>query len=168
MLDATDDISPYLRQEVLSASPLRLRWMLIRRAEELCQLVEELWDRGDEAVAQQWLLRLREILGELLGGITSHDNPLGQTVADFYVFLLKLAHQVRQPHDVDTLRTLKGLLQIENETWQMVVQKFDAEATDNPASLPAEEPPLRSDVPPAPTTPEPSAWLGGDSLSLEI
>lgn len=31
MLDEDRDINPYLQQEVLTASPVRLRWMLITR-----------------------------------------------------------------------------------------------------------------------------------------
>ncbi|RMF41546.1 MAG: flagellar protein FliS [Planctomycetota bacterium] len=157
MLAHDDDINPYLRQEVLSASPVRLRWMLIRRAEELCGLVEQFWDQGEDRQAAQWLLRIREILGELLDGITGGDNPLARTVADFYVFLLKLCYQAERDRDAERLRTLRELLAIESETWQMVIRKMEVgEFSDAESSVPL------------PPTDQPSAFSGGDSLSLEI
>lgn len=124
MIPSNGEINPYLEQEVLSASPLRLRWMLIRRAEELSMEVERLWMAGDSGQASGWLIRIREILGELLEGVQNRDNPVNQSVSDFYVFLLKLLNQLENSSDLAKLRTLRDLLHLENETWEMVVKKF--------------------------------------------
>jgi flagellar secretion chaperone FliS len=119
--DADDNL--YLQQEILSSSPLRLRWMLIQRAEELCGYVQQLWKVGEHLQAAGWLLRVREILGELLNGVSDPANPVSQQVADFYVFLLQLLTRIEQTSDPKQLKTLEELLHLENETWQMVVQK---------------------------------------------
>lgn len=121
------EVNPYLQQEVLSSSPIRLRWMLIQRAEELCGLVQILWNDGETAKGMQWLIRIRDILGELLNGVTDAENPLGKSVADFYVFLIQLVTEVEQSHSAQRLATLKELLEIENETWRQVVEKTEAE-----------------------------------------
>lgn len=123
-MQASDsDINPYLQQEVLGASPIRLRLMLITRAEELCPLVEHLWDIQDDSQAQGWMLRIREILGELLSGVRDASNPVSSTVADFYVFLLKLVTQVEADRDVAGLQQIKNLLAIESETWRQVLRR---------------------------------------------
>ena len=126
------DINPYLQQEILSASPVRLRQMLIQRAEELCGFVQQLWIAGEQLQAAGWLLRIREILGELLDGVKDRDNPVSKQVTDFYIFLLQLLTRVEQTKDPEQLKTLQELLHMENETWLQVVQKLAAET--NPIS----------------------------------
>lgn len=116
--------NPYLQQEVNSASPYRLRWMLIQRAEELCGAVESMWSQGNEQEAAQWLLRIRDILGELLSGVQDRENPVSQSVSDFYIFLVQLLGRVEADQDLEQLQTLRGLLQIEAETWRQVVERF--------------------------------------------
>lgn len=121
MFASGSDENPYLQQEVMSASPVRLRWMLIRRAEELCAVVQHCQTSGRTQEAQQWLLRIREILGELLEGVTDSGHPLGKTVADFYVFLIQLVNEIEQSDEDGRLLTLQELLGIESETWRQVL-----------------------------------------------
>lgn len=117
------EINPYLQQEVLSASPVRLRWMLIRRAEEVCNLVIQLWNEQLFSHGDQWLLRIREILGELLDGIQDPSNPVSRQVADFYIFLLQLTCEVEESRNTDRLLIMRDLLAIESETWRLLVEK---------------------------------------------
>jgi flagellin-specific chaperone FliS len=143
------DINPYLQQEVLSASPIRLRWMLISQAVELCGAVEGFWKAGELTHGDQWLLRIRDILGELLAGVTS-ENPVSRQVSDFYLFLLKLLADAEQARNLEKLTTLKELLVLEAETWQMVHEKSIANtyrtvsATDSSAASNSIVPPLNS------------------------
>lgn len=122
MLDEDRDINPYLQQEVLSASPIRLRFMLICRAKDLCEGVESLWRDGQNALGDQWSLRIREILGELLSGV-AEGNPVSSRVADFYLFLLKVLSEAENSRDTERIKTLRDLLAFEAETWQMFLQK---------------------------------------------
>ncbi|MBX3423846.1 MAG: flagellar protein FliS [Pirellulaceae bacterium] len=122
MQHVPEESNPYLYQEVMSASPLRLRWMLIQRAEELCGLVRQLWDGQEQAQGDGWLLRIRDILGELLGGVCDSANPVSRPVADFYVYLIKLITEIESDRDRTKLQTLQELLHLENETWEQVVR----------------------------------------------
>ncbi len=137
MMSNQSDENPYLQQEILSASPIRLRWMLIRRAEELCGFVQQLWIAGEHLQAAGWLLRIREILGELLDGVSDETNPVSKQVSDFYVFLLQLITRIEQTNDPQQLKTLEELLHLESETWQQVVQKVASEnlSQSNPAAV---------------------------------
>lgn len=129
MLDEDRDINPYLQQEVLTASPIRLRWMLITRAKELCEGVESLWRDGQFALGDQWSLRIREILGELLSGVIE-GNPASARVADFYLFLLKMLSEAEQSRDLVKLVTLKDLLAYEAETWHLLLQNPASDTTE--------------------------------------
>lgn len=166
MFTNDDDINPYLQQEVMSASPVRLRWMLIRRAEELCKVVSHLWGQEEYQQADQWLLRVRDILGELLDGVVDASNPLGKTVSDFYVFLIQLATELGTNRNPERLETLRELLSIELETWSQVLASQGEVDALNSGSVPqtaAESSPM---MPPIEL---PDAFSGGESsFNLEI
>lgn len=111
----------YLEQEVLTASPVKLRWLLLQKSVNLCEVVSELWRAGESATADQWSLRLREILTELLSGVQGTDI-LAKQVADLYVFMIAQLTQAEQNRDLAILADLRGLLEIETETWRLVQQ----------------------------------------------
>ncbi len=176
MLDEDRDINPYLQQEVLAASPIRLRWMLITRAKELCEGVETLWNDGQTKFGDQWALRIREILGELLAGVAD-GNPASQKVADFYTFLLAKLTSVQQSHDIETLRTLRELLAYEADTWQLLINKSlsnsATESIETPAAPAAKStyaPPLHSHLPaPISTSYDDSSdFSSGSSFSIDM
>lgn len=141
MLATGSEINPYLQQEVLSASPIRLRWMLVQRCEVLCGLVQELWAANNHSQAEQWLLRIREIIGELLDGVKDAENPCSKTITDFYIFLLQLSLEVESSRDPHRLQLLKELFAIESETWRQVVSKV-ADETANTATPNLGSPPV--------------------------
>jgi flagellin-specific chaperone FliS len=132
MLQDDREINPYVQQEILSASQIRLRWMLISRAVELCSGVESLWKDGQHLLGDQWALRIREILGELLAGV-SDGNPLSRSVADFYTFLLTHLTELEKNRDTTKLANLKSLLAFDGETWKMVLDKASSGEPTVPA-----------------------------------
>lgn len=117
------DPDAFLRQEVESASPAKLRWLLIRKAIGLCQAVEQLWSDGRTAEAGQWLLRVREILGELLAGVTDSKNPVSKQVTDLYIFLLSSLSKAEISQNPTELQNVVDVLQIELGTWDLYVQR---------------------------------------------
>ena len=166
MLDEDRDINPYLQQEVLTASPVRLRWMLITRAKDLCEGVESLWRDGETALGDQWSLRIREILGELLAGVTD-GNPASSQVADFYLFLLKMLSEAELSRDLARMRKMKDLLAYEAETWQLLLEQNTPAATQGPAPRAI---PLRTHLP-APITldyNDSDDFSSGSSFSLDV
>ncbi len=137
-MQADQSTNPYLQQEVMTVSPIRLRWMLVQRAEGLCGLVSKLWSEGKESESGQWLIRIREILCELLDGVIDPKNPVSKAVCDFYVYLLKVLTEVDQTHSPAKLQTLRDLLAIEAETWRLAVEKFDMETKGAPIAPPVQ------------------------------
>lgn len=130
-MQAESILNPYLQQEVLTASPIRLRWMLVKRAEELCGVIGPMWQAGDSEQAAQWLIRLRDILGELLEGVRDAAHPLSKSITDFYVFLLQTLGEVEISQSVPRLETMRELLAIDAETWRLALDKSVRESGDS-------------------------------------
>ena len=112
--------NPYLEQEVFSASPAKLRWLLINKGIQLTRIIEQLWQDQSPAAAQYtpWL---RDVLNELLAAVHGQD-VLAKKVADLYVFMAKLLTTAEQTQNVAEIQQLRALLEIEAETWQLVHQ----------------------------------------------
>jgi flagellar secretion chaperone FliS len=139
--------NPYLEQEVLTASPARLRWLLIQKAAGVCQVVQGLWREQQTELAAQWLIRVRDLLNELLAGVQGQD-PLAKQVADLYVYMLTLLTRAEIGHDPALLGQLQSLLEIELETWSLVQQQLSGGL---PAQSAGTAPAAQSvAVPPAP------------------
>lgn len=117
------DPDVFLIQEVESASPAKLRFLLIRKALGLCQACVSMWEEKRFEEASSWLIRVREILAELLNGVTDRTNPAANNVADLYVFLLKTTLNSEQNRDLVALRTVAEILEIELVTWDTFVRK---------------------------------------------
>ncbi len=109
----------FLKQEVESASPAKLRWLLIRKAVGLSEAVEQLWAEGKDLEAAQWWLRVREILTELLEGVTDKTNPAAEPIADLYIYLSRLSIEIEATRDLQGLAAFTEILKIEQETWDI-------------------------------------------------
>ncbi len=111
--------NPYLEQEVMTASPAKLRWLLINKAVQLSRGVEELWQNAEHARSIEWTVWLRDVLNELLAGIHGSDE-IAKRVSDLYIFMLKLLTEAELTKDVHKIHELVELLEIESETWMML------------------------------------------------
>jgi hypothetical protein len=89
----------------------------------LCQAVEQLWTESRYAEADQWLLRVRDILGELLDGVTDPKNPASKPLADLYTFLLVMQEGLEKGRDRIELQSMIEILEIEFGTWDLFVRR---------------------------------------------
>lgn len=119
----------YLQGTVGTASPAKLRLMLIERAAEISGGLAASWATGPSTEASQASLRLLEILTELLDGITAQgDLDLSRRVADLYVFLVQHLLAAESAADAATAREIETVLRIEAETWRAVCAREGAMA----------------------------------------
>lgn len=128
-MSLSDPIERFLQQEVASASPAKLHWLLLRRAHSLTVTIGDLWSKGDFQNANQWIILVRDILTELLSGIVDPSHPLARQQSDLYIFLSALLATAEQGHDQAALKDLKEILEIEMISWEMLVQKEAREGT---------------------------------------
>lgn len=114
------DNDAFLRQEVESASPAKLRWLLLQKAHGLTISVRDLWLQGNADEAKQWVILIQEIFTELLEGIVDPRHELAKQQSDLFIFLIKILVLSGQTQDVQTLESLTEILQIEKDTWEML------------------------------------------------
>lgn len=117
------DPDAFLRQEVASASPAKLRWLLLRKAHGLTLVIRDLWSKGEAFQAKQWVILIQDIFTELLSGVVDSKHELAKQQSDLYVFLSKLIVLADQNQDVHSLDSLTEILEIERDTWEMFVRR---------------------------------------------
>ena len=117
------DNAAFLRQEVESASPAKLRWLLLQKAHGLTVYVRDLWLQGNVEEARQWVILVQDIFTELLEGIVDPKHELAKQQSDLFIFLTKLLVLSAQTQDVPSLENISEILQIEKESWEMLVRR---------------------------------------------
>jgi flagellar protein FliS len=131
----------YLEMQVSTATPQRLRLMLIDGALRQARRTAELWRDGQLDTALEALIRCREIVGELIAGIDKEASPLASQVSSVYVFLFSLLTEVQQTRDGQQLAAIIRVLEEERETWRQVCEQVPdrISAAASAAFAPCEE-----------------------------
>ena len=124
--------SSYLESKVLTALPHRLHLMLIEGAIRFGRQAEESLRRGDQTAAAPPLLRVIDIVGELLAGVRENRSELNKQVADLYWFLFGRVSQAKINSDVVALGEVLNLLEYERQTWQLVCDKLSSGEAPGP------------------------------------
>jgi flagellar protein FliS len=117
--------SPYLESKVLTAPPQRLHLMLIEGAQRFGRQAEEALRRDETEAAAAPLMRLLDVMGELLAGVRQKRTELNLKIADFYWFLFRRISLAKINGDAAALTEVLGLLEYERQTWQLVCDKLD-------------------------------------------
>lgn|GEM_PF-1216205 len=126
------DSEAFLRQEVESASPARLRWLLLQKAHGLSIVVRDMWKNGKAADAKQWVILIQDIFTELLEGIVDPKHELAKQQSDLFIFLNRLLVLADQDQDFHSMDSLTEILQIEKDTWEMLSRRFTAGTSEIP------------------------------------
>jgi flagellar secretion chaperone FliS len=158
---ARTEPNDYLVTEVMTASPQKLRLMLIEAALRHCQRVAQGWEQGQREVAAQSLIRAQEIVCELLSGTNKDaDAALVRRTNGVYMFVFRQLGMAQLRNDSAKLADAARILELERETWRQVC-----------AQLAASESPRGPHRPPnnvgAPASPHTRSWdapSGGFSL----
>jgi flagellar protein FliS len=116
--------SSYLEAKVLTAPPQRLHLMLIEGAIRFGRQAEEALRRGDHAAAAVPLLKLIDIVGEMVAGVRETKTDLNRKIADLYLFLFRRVAETKVNGDAAALGEVLRLLDYERQTWQMVCEKL--------------------------------------------
>lgn len=116
------DQEAFLSQEIASASPAKLRWLLLRKANGVTAMIDGFIEKGETLQAQNWLVLVLDILNELLSGITDPTHPSAKSVSDLYVFLIKETYEISTSLDRSKLKAVREILEIELLTWDLFVK----------------------------------------------
>ncbi|MBM3998967.1 MAG: flagellar protein FliS [Planctomycetes bacterium] len=121
----------YLEAQVRTATPQRLRLMLIDGALRFARLTQTAIRDANGETAFEAGSRLRQVLLELIVAIRRDGNAVAERTLALYVYLFKTAteaqlHSRSEPYD-DLIR----ILEIERGTWQLVCERHP-EALQSP------------------------------------
>ena len=137
--DHTQTGERYLESAVRTASPARLRLMLIERSVEVCTTLAENWRGKQDLGPNAHSLKLLDLLNELLRGVVGGKEPseqeVSRKVADLYVFLAKHLVKAERNSDAGAIDEIRSVLEIEAETWRAVCSR-EASSGNAPSAAP--------------------------------
>jgi flagellar protein FliS len=132
----------YLESKVLTAPPHRLHLMLIEGAIRFGRQAEGLLQRGETAAAAAPLLRVIDIVGEMLAAVRERKSEINKKLSDLYWYLFRRVTEAKLSSDSEKLAEALQLLEFERQTWQAICERC---GSGTPIALSIEKP--------APSTP---------------
>jgi flagellin-specific chaperone FliS len=78
------------------------------------------------------MLRVIDIVGEMLAGVRERQSELNQRLTDLYWFLFRRVSEAKIHSDSAKLAEALRLLEYERQTWLAVCEKLGAETQDSP------------------------------------
>lgn len=130
--------SQYLETRALTAPSYRLHLMLIEGALRYGRQAEAAMQQGNEEAADGSLMRVLDILGEMLAGVRENKSQVNLQLGNFYLYLFRIVGQAKVNDDVTKLTEALGHLEFERQTWQLVCDKMGAEPTAAARSAPGD------------------------------
>lgn len=117
----------YLVNQVMTAPPQKLQLMLLDAALRFAQKAKDHWAAGEDADAGEAILRVQEIVTEIMAGIRPDgDKALASKVSAIYAFIFRSLVTAHLRRDEAKLNEAMSVLQIERETWQRVCEQMAA------------------------------------------
>jgi flagellar secretion chaperone FliS len=116
--------SSYLESKILTAPPHRLHLMLIEGAIRFARQAEEALRRGESVAAAAPLLRVIDIVGEMLAGVRENKSELNERLSAVYLFVFCRVSEAKINSDAQALAEVLRILEFERQTWQLVCEKF--------------------------------------------
>ena len=130
--------SQYLESKILTAPPHRLHLMLIEGALRFGRQADGLLRQGDTTAAAAPLLRVIDIVGEMLAGVREKKTDINKQLTSLYWYLFRRVSEAKLNSDSEKLAEALRLLEFERQTWLAVCERFSSgpailAKTDNPA-----------------------------------
>ena len=113
----------YLETEVTTATPQRLRLMLIEEALRQCRAAEQATAQGDRPAAALATTRCRNLVSELLASIRPEQGPVAAQVLRIYLFLYSTLVEIEFAGDYRHLAKVVRVLEEEQLTWLTICQQ---------------------------------------------
>ena len=129
----------YFETQILTATPQRLRLMLIEAALRRARAAIEAWQAGSDQDAKRDIGRCREIVTELIAGIEPDRSPLARQVLGIYMFLFSSLVELQFVKDEARLVGIIRVLEEERITWQTVCEQMPDRPMAEAAAATAEE-----------------------------
>jgi len=127
----------YLDSKVQTASQPQLHLMLLDGALRFGRQTKEAWtDEAESASADQFLVRMIDIVEELILGSDAGKEEGSKPLAEQYTFVYRELTACRINHDLTKLTSCLQLLEYQRETWKLACEKMAAEAATAKPRMP--------------------------------
>jgi len=143
----------YFENQVLTATPQKLRWMAIDGAIRFARQASEYWKSERIYEGGEALIGCQRLLVELMSGVKAERAPeLAGNVSSLYAYLSRLLNEARRARDTRKLNEVIEILEIERETWRQVCEQLGAapQAPATDASSPGSDSPISQGSPSPP------------------
>jgi flagellar protein FliS len=160
----------YLETEVRTATPQKLRLLLIEGAIRFAEAARYAWQKNDFEEGCEAMIRSQNVVTELMTSVNRDDNPeLAKKVIGIYLYVFRTLLDAAMNHDEQKLDDALRVLQEERKTWQEVCEKLGNQQPPPQQATPQEGPASTTNggphVMPVVETPElPDQPAGGFSL----
>ncbi len=119
--------NPYLKDAVMTASSEQLQLMLYDGAIRFAMQGRDAIEKKEHENAYDRLTRAQNIMLEMLNGLNYDVNrELCERMGSIYMFIYKKLLDANIQHSVTEIDDALKVLQIERETWQMLVDKVNS------------------------------------------
>jgi flagellar secretion chaperone FliS len=125
----------YLEIQVRTASPVKLRLLLIDGAVRFLTLAKESAAAGDLPKALEFTSRVRDILAEILSNVWNAEGYVARQQKSLYGYLLRLAAIMQLRSEFEHADSILKVLAEERETWRQLAEKHSDIAMDRKESL---------------------------------
>jgi len=113
----------YLETDVTTATPQRLRLMLIEETLRQARRAQDAAVRGEQTEAAERTTRCRNLISELLAGVQPEQSPVAKEVLRVYLFVYTTLVEVEFGGDYGRLVDIIRVLEEDQITWQAVCQQ---------------------------------------------
>jgi len=122
--------NPYLRTQILTASPHELRLMLYDGCLKFCRQGRVAIEKQDHEATYNSLMRAQKIVLELSTSLQRDvDQTLTDKMAALYTYAYRKLVDANMNRDLAALDEVIQLIAFERETWQMLMNKVAAKPT---------------------------------------
>ncbi|MCH7812584.1 MAG: flagellar export chaperone FliS [Planctomycetes bacterium] len=136
-----DLANPYLRNSVLTASPEQLQLMLYDGAIRFARQGKDALVANDFETSYERLSRAQAIIIEMEAGLRHEVNPeLCERMAAIYGFLYRKLVEASVRKDPSAIDDALKILDIERETWVLLIEKVQAARADGNGPAPSADP----------------------------
>ena len=126
----------YLQAEVHTATPQKVRLMLIEAAIKNIHRTKKAWEEERFEAGFESLSLAQDIVAELLSSLDKEGNPeLAGKIASIYVFIFRCLAEAGMSHDQKKMDDALRVLNSERETWRQVCEKFGSKMTDESSGV---------------------------------
>jgi len=137
MIPTTSDA--YLETQVLTATPQRLRLMLIDGAIRRAHSAQIALAESNLNQAFGDLGRCRDIVAELMSGIDANQSPLNRQILSVYTYLYSTLVDIGVSPDSSRLSDVLRVLEEERQTWREICEKMPGRIVPDATAPSAEE-----------------------------